>query len=257
MRRKRIFTTFAVSAVFFATALVANAEVYIKQTRHTDPLTVMGQTQPAKDETVVTWLGKDRARIDMNEETSTIVIPSKKIMYMLNHEDLTYTEMPLSGQDMFAGMPQGEQSEEAKEALEMAKSFAKGFMQSMEAKVTETAETKKIRNWNCRKYLIEMSMPIGKSKSEAWATEGIKIDPQLYWVASNAGIASQQGFEKIIEEMKKVKGIIVYQETKAEAMGATVRTVEEVVEVSEKPAPAGSFDVPKGYKKTSAFGAGD
>jgi hypothetical protein len=125
----------------------------------------------------------------------------------------------------------------------------------MEAKITETAETKRIKNWNCRKYLIEVSMPIGKSRSEAWATEEIRIDPQLYWTASNARIASQQGFEKIIEEMKKVKGMIVYQETNAEAMGSTVRTVEEVVEVSEKAAPAGSFDIPKGYKKTSAFGA--
>jgi hypothetical protein len=43
--------------------------------------------------------------------------------------------------------------------------------------------------------------------------------------------------------------MIVYQETKSEAMGATMRMVEEVVEMGEKAAPAGAWDIPKGYKK--------
>jgi len=253
MKGKRVFSAAALAVVLFAASVAANAEVCIKQTRHTDPFTVMGQAQPEKNETVVTWLAKDKARTDMGEETSIIVFPGKKVMFMLNHENLTFMEMPLDSQDMFGGMMQGEKSEEAKKAMEMAKQMAQGFAQSMEAKVTETGETKKIRGWNCRKYIVEISMAMGKSRSEAWATEDIKIDPRLYWMASNAMMAAQQGFQKVIQEMQKVKGMIVYQETKSEAMGSEVRMVEEVVEVSEKSAPAGAFDVPAGYKKASGF----
>lgn len=32
-------------------------------------------------------------------------------------------------------------------------------------------------------------------------------------------------------------------------MGAQMRIVEEVVELAEKAAPAGAYEVPKGYKK--------
>lgn len=255
MKAKTFFSAAALSAALLASVVAANAEVYIKQTRHTDPFTVMGQAQPEKNETVVTWLAKDMARTDMGEETSIIVIPGKKLMFMLNHENLTYMEMPLDAQDMIGALAQGEQSEEAKKALEMAKQMAQGFAQSMEAKVTATSETKKIKSWSCRKYLIEISMPMGKSTSEAWATEDIKIDPRLYWMASNAMMAAQQGFEKVVQEMQKVKGMIVYQETKSQAIGSEVRMVEEVVEVSERTAPAGAFEVPRGYKKASAFRA--
>ncbi|MBN1569113.1 MAG: DUF4412 domain-containing protein [Acidobacteria bacterium] len=248
MKAKGIFLSTALPAVFFMAAVAANAEIYIKQTRHTDPFTVMGQTQPEKNETIVTWLAKDRARIDTGEETSVIVIPAENIMRTLKHEDMTYMETPLDSQNVFGAIPEGKQSEEAKKALEMAGEIAKGFMQSIEVKVTETGETKRIKNWNCRKYLVEMSMPLGKSRSTTWATEDIHVNQQLYRMASNAGMAAQQGFQKIIKEMQKIKGVIVYQETKGEAMGSEVRTVEEVVELSEKPAPAGAFGVPRGYK---------
>ena len=128
------------------------------------------------------------------------------------------------------------------------------MMGSIEAKVTPTSETKKIKNWNTRKYLIEMSMGrMMKADIEAWATEDIKIDPRLYYMAANAMMAGMGGLDTIIKEMQKVKGMIVYQETKSEAMGATMRMVEEVVEVAEKAAPAGAWDIPKGYKKGKAF----
>jgi hypothetical protein len=232
-----------------AGAAASGADLYIKQTRHTDAYTVMGQSQPEKNETVVIWLGEARSRTDMGEETSILVFPEKKMLVLLNHDNLTYVEMPMNAGGMLAAAAGEEESEEAKRAMEMARGLARGVMQSIEAKVTETGETKSIKNWACRKYLIEISMPMGKSVSEAWATEDIPFDPRLYWTAANAMMAAQQGFEKMFEELKKVKGMIVYQESKSEAMGAEVKTVERIVEISKKTAPAGTFEVPSEYKK--------
>lgn len=66
-------------------------------------------------------------------------------------------------------------------------------------------------------------------------------------------MAAQPGFEKILQEMKKVKGIVVYNVTTADVMGAKVKTTEELVEIEEKTAPAGAFDLPKDYKKTEGM----
>ena len=216
----------------------------------------MGQSQPAKDETIITWLAEDKVRTDTGEDTSIIILPKQNVMLMVNHGNMTYTETPLNTKDIIGAMMQGqgEQSEEQKKAMEMVQQMAQGLMANIEAKVTETGETKKIRNWNCRRYIIEISMSMGKSTSEAWATEDVKIDPRLYWMSANAMMAAQQGFEKVMQEMHKIKGMVVYQETKSQVMGAEVKMVEEVVEISNKAAPAGIFDVSAGYKKSMGMG---
>lgn len=246
-KRIRLAGMIFVLLLFAGTAL--NAEVYMKQTRRTDPFTVMGQTQPEKVETIVTWFGKNRVRVDTGEETTMIVLGDKKIMYMINHEDMTYAEMPIGAALAMGDIIKKEVGEEGEKAAAMYQQMAQSMMGSMEAKVTPTSETKKIKSWTARKYLIEMSMAMVKAKTEAWATEEIMIDPGLYFMAANAMMAGTQGFDKIVQEMQKVKGMIVYQETKSEVMGATMRMVEEVVEMAEKAAPAGAFEVPKGYKK--------
>lgn len=229
-----------------------SAEIYVKQVRKTDPFTIMGQTQPEKVETVVSWFGKNRVRMDTGEEATIIVLGDKQIMYMINHEEKTYGEMQVGG-DIIEAMIE-EEGEEAEQAREMAKALAESMMGSMTAEVTPTSETKKIKNWNCRKYTIEMSMgSMMKAHSEAWATEDIKIEPGLYFMAANAMMAGMGGFDRIVQEMQKIKGMIVYQETTSETMGAKMRIVEEVTEAAEKAAPAGAWDIPKDYKKGSGF----
>ena len=253
MNGKKMRLTGALVVALLFTGAALNAEIYIKQTRKTDPFTVMGQTQPEKVEALVSWYGKDRVRVDTGEDTSIIVRGDKKVMYMINHAEKTYGEMPV-GADLFGAMAGKAEDEETKKGMEMAKQMALSMMGSMQVKVTPTDETKKIKSWTARKYLIEMSMgSMMKANSETWATEDIQVDPRLYFMAANAMMAGMGGLDTIIKEMQKVKGMVVYQETKSEAMGATMRMVEEIVEVGEKAAPAGTFDIPKGYKKADSF----
>jgi hypothetical protein len=127
------------------------------------------------------------------------------------------------------------------------------MMGSMSATVTETAETKTIGNWKCRKYLIDMNMMGAETKSEAWATEDIKIDTGLFFASANAMLASQPGFDKIVKEMEKVKGVIVSQTAVAKMMGAEVTSTTEVLECATKDAPAGNYEVPAGYQKVKAI----
>jgi hypothetical protein len=50
--------------VFFSLVLMlaafASADIYIKSKTHTDAFAVMGQNQPAKDETTEQWMGDDK-----------------------------------------------------------------------------------------------------------------------------------------------------------------------------------------------------
>ena len=263
MNSKRILHVLASAAlVFFVFATVqARADIYMKQKVHTDALKVMGQTQPAKDEIMVFWLGENKARTDQEAGTSSLFLGEKKVLYLIDHNKKTYAEMPLDLNKMFdesAGAAAGDDPEMAEAKKKMPafmKNLMKGAMGSMSAKVTETGETKKIGSWNCRKYLIEMDMGMaGKTNSEAWATEDLKIDYSLYFTSANAMMASQPGFDKIVKEMQKVKGVIVYSTAKISVMGSDVTSTTELLECSDKSAPAGNYDVPAGYKKVKGFG---
>jgi len=69
--------------LIFASASFA-ADVYVKQTTHTDESSMMGQSQPAKDDINEMWIGKDKFAMVSSETTIIINLDDKK-MYMINH----------------------------------------------------------------------------------------------------------------------------------------------------------------------------
>jgi hypothetical protein len=225
-------------------AAPARADVYMKQKTHTGAFTVMGKSQPEKDDMAVIWLGVNKVRMDHDSGQSVLFLGDKGVMYLIDGNKKTYMEMPL---DMGKAMDEA-LAGQGEEAQKMA-GMMKGMMGGMTVKVTDVGETKKIGAWNCRKYLIEMKMPMGETSSEAWATADIKIDPRLYLTAMNAMMASMPGFQDMIKEMQKVKGIIAYQTSTAKMMGADVPSTMELVECVDKDAPAGTYELPAGYAK--------
>jgi hypothetical protein len=263
MKNRRILNVaiIAVLVCFVFGTVQARADIYMKQKTHTDEFKMMGQTQPAKDDIMVFWLAENKARTDQEAgNTTSILSGEKKILYMIDHNKKTYAEMPLDLDKMFdeaaaAGAGDDPEMAEAKKKMPgFMKNLMKGAMGGMSAKVTETGETKKIGSWNCRKYLVEMDMGMGKSVAEAWATEDLKIDYSLYFTSANAMLANQPGFDKIVKEMQKVKGVIVYQTSTVKMMGSEVTSTTELLECADKDAPAGNYDVPAGYKKVKGFG---
>ena len=230
--------------------LTLRADIYIKQKNHTDGFSVMGQSQPAKDDLFVTWMGKEMARLDYSEESSTIVRLDKKVMYLVNHKEKTYTEIPIGGKgDIISGALAGAglSGEEEAQAKKMMEGFAK--MMKPEITVTETGETQQIKGWNCKKYDMTTSMMGATTQSEIWASEDIKIDYELYLNLTSSMISQAPGFEDMVKEMQKIKGVVVRQLGTISMMGTNVKTSQELVEVAEKPAPGGTYDVPGGYQK--------
>ena len=210
----------------------------------------MGQSQPAKDDMFVTWMGKDMARMDHGEDSTIIIRMDKKVMYMISHAEMKYTEMPIdSKSDIFSSAIAASDlsGEEQAEAKKMMAGFAK--MMKPKVTVTATGETQKIKNWNCKKYDMTMSMMGMTTKSEVWASEDIKIDYELYRSLTFSLLGQTQGVEDMMKEMEKIKGIVVSSTGAMSMMGTDVKSTQELVEVAEKSAPGGTYDIPEGYKK--------
>jgi len=223
--------------------MLSHADVLIKQKQHTDDFEMMGQKQPAKDVITTIWMTKDKIRSD-NEERSFIFLADKGITYILDHKKKTYIEMSADMNPM---------------AGDMTKKEAAGFnnmmknMMKMEITITPTGEKKKIGKWNCTKYLQKLQTMMGPMNSEVWASEDIQIDNTLYAHFAASMFAQMTGMQNAVEammkEMKKIKGVPVLTISSNTVMGQTINSSTELLEVKEEKAPAGIFDLPKGYRK--------
>lgn len=241
MKKRFFFLTPAILIVFalvFSTP-AAYADHLIKGKKHTDAFSMMGRSQPEKDEDTTTWLGKDKMRQDVGEVTTLIRLDKNK-MYMINHSEKSYSEMdlPFNLEEMLPP--------EAKQMLDAM---------DISSSITDTGETKSINNWNCKKYLVEISvsmmgmgMPI---KMNLWASNDLGVDLNEFKELYTKMLAANPMFKDFIQDFEKIEGYPVLNEFSMDMMGTQQKYTEEVVSVEKTDAPAGTYELPEGYTKTT------
>ena len=92
---KRSFPIWIVTFVL-VTMMLQNvySDVYMKQKQHSDALTIMGQTQPAQDLIVESWLTPGKMVVISKKQTIVMDL-DKKVVTMANHEKKTIMSMPM------------------------------------------------------------------------------------------------------------------------------------------------------------------
>lgn len=227
------------------------SDIYMVNKQHTEGMAVMGKKQPDQDVVQKVWITKNKIKSESNDQTIFILLDEKK-MIALNHEEKTYTELPMGFGNMMDKAMENQSGEE-KQEMEQFMQMAKGMMK-FEITVTPTNETKKVNKWNCKKYKQEVKMGMGPLVSEVWATEELEMDYEVYAKFSTAMMAMQPGFsdsfDKAMNELKKIKGVPVFTETTMNMMGMQMKSTQELLEFKQGKAPKGTFDIPKGYRKT-------
>ena len=215
-------------------ALFANADVYVKTKTHSDAVSIMGQTTPAKDDVTEQWIS-DNALAHIGKDQSFIIDLNRNVMDIINHGAKTYVEATLPVDFAKLLPPQ---------AAAMA-----GMMQ-MSATVTPGTETKKIGNWNCHLYKVNMSVMGMAMPLTVWASTDVPFDTAKFATLFAALLKGQMRFDDAsVKEYLKIKGFQIASEMNAEIMGAKIHTTSEALEIGLKTAPAGVYSVPKGYAK--------
>jgi hypothetical protein len=226
---------FAVLFLVLALAVLASADVYIKSKMHTDALTIMGQSQPAKDEMTEQWFGDDQFAMVM-PALSIVVDLKKNTLYWINHGQKTYIE---------SGLP----FDFSKIApAEMAPMLSQ--MMKMTVTVAPNSQTKTIGQWNCSGYDVTIAMMMMQFKMAVWATTDVPFDlEKFYKLYANVLKAQMRIDDAAVEEMRKIKGYWIGSETTAEIMGATMKSTTEVIEISKKTPDTNVYAPPAGYTK--------
>lgn len=221
----------------------AFADTYVKTKTHSDAMTVMGQTTPARDDTTESWISAGRYATG-GADSWFVIDAAKKVAYFINHKEKSYVETPLP-MDFVKLLPA--------EAAGMAD------MMKMTVTVTPTTETKKIGSWDCTRYDATMNVMGMQMNMRIWASTAVPFD----FASFNATImpvvlqGQMRVADSALAEYAKIKGYQVASEMTADMMGAKVHTTQEVVEIAERPAPKGIYAPPAGYTKNATLSVAD
>jgi hypothetical protein len=217
--------------------------MFIKQKQHTDGYTIAGNTVEGTNEVINVWIGEKGLRSD-GQGQSILVRNDTKNVYIIDHTQKEYTTVPFSQFDTISDA--------------ISNSGLPDFVTNMikiTATVTPTSETKKIGNYNCKKYLQTIKNAAMSSETELWVTKDIKVNVELYKKYLTSMLAATPAMIQLLgdisKEIAKVDGVYVLSNTVTTAMGNEIKSSAEVLEVKEGSAPAGTYELPAKYKEVA------
>ena len=187
--------------------------------------------QPQSPEVKI-WIAGDKLRRDEGD-SSYILRLDRSRLYIVNHVDKTYSELPLP--------------------IDLQKIAAPAAVQ-LKVQVTSTNETKKIGSWNARKYKVDVSNLAGLHlDTTIWASKDIAAYPAYNRMAASLA-ALQPGSGEWARKLEQIEGFPVVQEADVTMGTSRFRTREELVAVEDREAPANAYEVPSDYT-AQPFGA--
>ena len=245
--------------VILILAFFLSADVYMKTVERTKPFNMMGKTQGEKVEIKEQWLAKNRFA-QIGSDYSLIIDYDKEKLFLVLHKPKIYYELStdMSREELLALV-----SSHSAKVAEVIKSI-----KISDVKVNLSGETKKIANWNCVSSEFEMVFLVPalnimpKYKIKMWTTNDLPSDykkhtrvMEEFFVKYILGMLEiDENSKKELAKLDTVKGFQIATEATINIFGTVINVEAQCLEVTEKPAPPGTYSVPKDYtKKTLNF----
>jgi len=239
-------------------SLFLGADVYTKSVERVKAFEVMGKKQKETMQMKEQWFGKNKFA-QIGKDFSMIVDMDKENIYFILHDAKIYFEFPtdLEGDKLLEFITF--LSPKVAEAIKSIK--------ITDTKVNLRSETKKIANWDCTAFEFEMVLIIPavnmmpKFKMKLWTTNDLPKNYEKYtemgefFIKSIIGMLNiDENSQKEMDKLEAVDGFQIAAEITVEIFGTRIDVESQILEVTEKPAPAGTYSVPRGYtKKDIAF----
>ncbi len=240
------FVTFILLLMTFV-AGSANGGYLIKQETTVDMHHKMGGDK-SKDKSTV-YIEEDKIKVfDETENVSTIIDFESKALYVVDHDDETYQEIPLEELKSAAEDAMSQVNPQMQEAMkdmppeqqEMMKKMMGDLFAPMS--VSKTGDTKSILGYECTKYEVTRQ---GKKTMEIWATEDIELEHNY----SDFMQLQMPGGQKMFEDFSKIKGMPLESRMSMGMAGMKTESHTSVTSVDKRDISAAEFEIPSGYRK--------
>jgi hypothetical protein len=228
-----------VLAAGLAAAAPAAGDTLLTLKNHRDGFRHEGMSQPPHDATVELWIGDGRIRRD--DGTMAVVVSGDRLL-LVNHETRSYSVLGLPV-DLETLLP-----ESMRQTAEMWK---------LAVEITPREETRRIGDWNAKRYDVELTNALGLAMSSTlWITGELEVDLAPFRRLSSVLASLQPGGAETMRPLAELPGFPVLLETTADMAGTVVRSEERLQSVERREPPAGLYEPPAGYAER-AFRPGD
>ena len=188
------------------------------------------------------YIGTERIRTSDGENDVIVEVGTGRLT-VINHKKKEYYEIERA--QMLAAMQKFE--------AQMSGPAGAMIEKMMGGKVGDVAVQKgasrKVAGYDCTTYTFSMGENM---RYETCMTQGLQL-PSAYYDALRSPYAMMgpmgKRFEKVFDEMQKVKGFPVAMSSTVSMMGKNMSMSSETTEVRRGAIPATAFQVPAGYKK--------
>jgi hypothetical protein len=238
----------------FLFSMFLGADVYMKTVETVKPFEMMGKKVPEQTEIRERWMTQNKFAL-FSKEYSMIIDNDKGKMLLVIHAPKIYFELPTNiTREKILELIRGL----SPKALEVIRSIS-----ITDVKFSPGGETRKIANWNCSSSEFEMMIMIPalnmmpKFKMKMWMTKDLPAGYEKYTKMSEEffvkyilGMVNiDENSKKTMEKMGESKGFEVATEITVSIFGSDINIESQALEVTEKPAPPGTYSVPAGYTK--------
>jgi len=214
----------------------AFADALLTVRTHVDSFEIAGKKQAPREGEIRIWVGETGTRRDDGPKT-TLLRTDRRKLYLLDHDERTYSTIDLPVD--LARLTPADQRATLNELIAATK---------VQVTVAKTAESKKVGGFAAERYNVTVA---GGGKkifdSTLWVSKDVSGFAQANQVAAQLA-ALQPGSADWAAELERLPGYPVLQETVLEVTGAKVRSREELTAVEAKAAPAGTYEIPDGYR---------
>ncbi len=226
--KNRLTPLFAL--VFVVVSAVAAADVKVVKITYKNQINLMAQRGETKQHKTVSFIGKERLRIDEKATTMIVRLDQQKV-YIVNHDNKTISEI-----ELLDGMP-----------TEVAKG------PKFNVVVNQTEEKREIGSWMARRYDVRMVSSMAKVEAKVWVTEdvGFEFDNEGFIELYGVIRSLQPEIKGSLKELNKIEGFEVARESivsvSAQA-GNSFTLVEKVISIAEIEVPDYTYDPPAAYE---------
>ncbi len=214
-----------------------------------EPMSLPGQSLPARTDTVTLWLGPGIARRD-NAEGTFLVDATRDLLAFVDHDDRTWTvQTAAQVQRQLAALAAdtlgGEPHPGSRDQLERLRSLLR-----VAARVTDTGETQTIDGHRCRRWIVEQRLGAQEITTELWLTEELGVDYALLHQVTRPAMAVLPGGAQALAELSRLRGVPVRSTSLIRALGRRGRTQTELLAVDRQTVTPAHFAPPPGYTQT-------
>jgi hypothetical protein len=223
--------------IMIITTVYVEADVFIKTLTRAEPINAFGQSIPARETFSEQWISDNFYYIKSEEGFSYLYDIKKNIIYLIAHPTKSY--LAISPEvDFTSLLPE--------EMAPMAQA-----LKQMTISVTPTDEAAVINNIQCQGYRLEMVIMMYPIEMTIWASEELPVNLKRFleevWpviMRLDLRVAGESA-----SELNKIKGLWIAYESRAKIMGTEVNSKTEIVELSKKTPPKGTYALPEGYRQ--------